>query len=132
MEQHVRTLAHLYIFVGVFGGLAALILLISFGGFNGIMLATDRADFASGPLVQVMRFFGSGLTLMMLVLAVPTVAVGMGLLRLRTWARSLGMVISTLQLANFPVGTAVAVYGFWVLMSQETDPLFDQPPPSGS
>lgn len=132
MEQHVRNLAHLYIFVGVLGGLAALILLISFGGFNGIMLATDRADFASGPLVQVMRFFGSGLTLVMLVLAAPTVAVGMGLLRLRTWARSLGMVISTLQLANFPVGTMVALYGFWVLMSQETDPLFDQPPPSSS
>lgn len=131
MEQHVRNLAHLYIMVGVLGGLAALILLISLGGFSGIMLATDRAEFASGPLVQVIRFFGSGLTMIMLLLAGPTVAVGVGLLRLRTWARSLGMVISTLQLANFPFGTAVAVYGFWVLMSQETDPLFDQPPPSG-
>lgn len=128
MEQHVRMLAYFYMVVGVLGGLIALILLIWLGGFEGIMAVAERADFASGPFLQVLRFLGSGLTVIMLLLAVPSVIVGVGLLNFRGWARSLAMVISTLQLANFPLGTGLALYSFWVLMSQETEPLFTDPP----
>ena len=124
MESHVRGLGILYVIVGVVGGLAALILLISFGGFGGLMIEAERADFASGPMVQVIRFFGSGITAMMLLLAIPSVVVGLGIMKFRPWARSLSMVVSTLHLANIPVGTVLALYSFWVLMSPETEPLF--------
>ena len=124
METHVRGLGIMYVGVGVLGGLAALILLISFGGFSGLMIQAERAEFASGPMVQVIRFFGSGVIAMMLLLAIPSVAVGLGLMKFRPWARSLSMVIATLHLANIPVGTVLALYSFWVLMSPETEPLF--------
>jgi hypothetical protein len=56
--------------------------------------------------LQVLRFLGSGLTLIMLLLAAPSVVAGVGLLSFKSWARSLAMVVSTLQLANFPLGTS--------------------------
>jgi hypothetical protein len=124
METHVRFLGILYVGLGVLGGLAALILLISLGGFSGLMIQVERSDFASGPMVQVIRFFGSGITALMLLLAIPSVAVGVGLMKFRPWARSLSMVVSTLHLVNIPVGTVLALYSFWVLMSPETEPLF--------
>ncbi|MBY0505254.1 MAG: hypothetical protein K2X03_15175 [Bryobacteraceae bacterium] len=114
----------MYVVVGVLGGLAALILLISFGGFGGLMVQAERADFASGPMVQVIRFFGSGIIGIMLLLAIPSVVVGLGLMKFNPWARALSMVVATLHLANIPIGTVLAIYSFWVLMSPETEPLF--------
>lgn len=128
MESHLRFLAILYILVGVIGGIAALLVLIFMGGFSGISLYAERSDLVSGPLVQVLRFFGIFLTTLMLALAVPSVLSGMGILRYRTWARPLAMVVSVLQLANLPLGTILALYSFWVLMSPESEPLFSNPP----
>ncbi len=127
MESHVKVLGILYVGLGVLGGLAALILLISFGGFSGLMVQAERSDFVSGPMVQVIRFFGGGITAVMLLLAIPSVVVGLGLMKFRPWARSLSMVVATLHIVNIPFGTILALYSFWVLMSPETEPLFSPP-----
>jgi hypothetical protein len=34
------------------------------------------------------------------------------------------MVVCALMLAEFPIGTLLAVYGFWVVLSPEVEPLF--------
>jgi hypothetical protein len=128
MESHLRFLAILYILVGVIGGIAALLVLVFMGGFGGITLYAERSDLVSGPLVQVLRFFGIFLTSLMLLLAVPSVLAGMGILKFRSWGRPLAMVVSVLQLANIPLGTILALYSFWVLMSPESEPLFSNPP----
>jgi hypothetical protein len=61
---------------------------------------------------------------LLLILMVPTIALGVGLLNYRVWARSIGTVIAIIELLNFPLGTVLGVYALWVLMSPETDPLF--------
>lgn len=63
-------------------------------------------------------------TLCMAVLAIPYIVTGAALLRLKPWARSFGMIVSTLGLINIPLGTAVGLYGLTVLMSPEADALF--------
>jgi hypothetical protein len=128
MESHLRFLGILYILVGIIGGIFALLVLIFMGGYSGIGLWAERSDLVSGPMVQVMRFFGMFLTTLMLVLSVPSVMAGMGILKYRTWARPLAMVVSVLQLANIPLGTIISLYSFWVLMSPESEPLFSNPP----
>lgn len=128
MESHLRFLAILYILLGVIGGIFALLLLIFMGGYSGIGLYADRSDLVSASMVQVLRFFGMFLTTLMLVLAVPSVMAGMGILKYKPWARPLAMVVSVLQLANIPLGTILALYSFWVLMSPESEPLFTNPP----
>ena len=105
-----------------------MILLVFLGGFEGIMNAAEKADFASAQMVQVLRFLGMSVILVMLLLAPPSVAAGMGLLKFKSWARSLAMVVSVLQIANIPMGTMLSLYSFWVLMSPETEPLFTNPP----
>jgi hypothetical protein len=40
-------------------------------------------------------------------------------LQYRSWARTFATIVAVLLLFHFPIGTAVAVYAFWVLFSQE-------------
>ena len=44
---------------------------------------------------------------------------GIGLLRHRDWARILTLVLAAMMLLAFPFGTAIGVYAFWVLLSNQ-------------
>jgi hypothetical protein len=57
--------------------------------------------------------------ILFLLIALPSIAAGVGLLRYRTWGRGLTLVLSFLRLLEFPFGTATAVYSFWILLSQD-------------
>ena len=57
-------------------------------------------------------------------LSVPGLAVGIGLVKFKEWARILGLVLSALNLLNVPFGTILGGYGLWVLLNKETEPLF--------
>jgi hypothetical protein len=61
---------------------------------------------------------------LMAVLAIPHVVAGIGLMRFKPWARPFGMILLTFSLLNVPLGTAVGLYGLWVLMSPEADEVF--------
>lgn len=113
MEAHVKTLGLLTILMGGFGGLAGLIF---FGLFAG-----PSAAAAYGPVIG---YVVTGWMLLMLILAIPAILIGIGLLSFRPWARSVGTVVAILELLNFPLGTLLGVYALWVLMSAEADPLF--------
>ena len=63
----------------------------------------------------------------MLTLSVPSIIAGVGLLKRRSWARILTIVLSVLNLINIPFGTLLGIYGLWVLLSQNTAPLFGAP-----
>ena len=63
---------------------------------------------------------------MVVVLSLPGIIAGIGLLKLQPWARILAIVISALNLLNVPIGTALGVYGLWVLLQAETERLFAQ------
>ena len=99
--------------MGGFGGLAAGVFFLLFAG------PATAASY--GPLVG---FAITGWMWLMLILTLPAIVLGIGLLNLRPWARSTGTVIAILEILNFPLGTAFAIYALWVLMSPETDPLF--------
>jgi hypothetical protein len=53
------------------------------------------------------------------ILSVPGIIGGIWLLRRREWARILTMVVGALGLINIPLGTALGVYTFWVLIQDE-------------
>ena len=103
----------MHILVGGFGGLASIIF---FGLFAGASTAA-----AYGPLIG---YTLTGWMALLLILMLPTIALGVGLLNYRPWARSIGTVIAIVELLNFPLGTVLGVYALWVLLSPETDPLF--------
>jgi hypothetical protein len=54
-----------------------------------------------------------------LALAAGVAAAGIGLLQYRNWGRTLAIIMAVFLLFHFPIGTAFAIYAFWVLFSQE-------------
>jgi hypothetical protein len=120
METHVKVLGVLHIVCGIMGVLGALVLMVIFGGVAGLVGADADPDAAIAvPIIGV-----TGAVLVVFVLLFSEVFIGFGLYRLRPWARMGGLVWSILELFAIPVGTAIGIYGLWVLFSKETERLF--------
>src|SRR5262249_48565211 len=129
METHVKVFAVLQVALSALCLLVALGLTLVFIGGFGAASVSDNPDVAIAlPFIGVT---GVALVSFLLALALPGIITGIGLLRLRPWARVLGIVLSILWLIWFPLGTIIGVYGLWVLFSKDTERLFAvQPSPT--
>ena len=116
MQSHVRILGTLFIVFGILIAIIGLFLLAIISG-AGLISGDQTAMFVTGTVGLVLGG-------MFFVFSIPTIMTGIGLRQHREWARILALVIATLNLLNFPFGTALAVYAFWVLLSAESAPLF--------
>lgn len=125
MRTHVKVLGVLQILLGALGVMAALLFMLVFGGAAGLVGASAQPDEAA-IAVPIIGVVGTGLSFFILALSIPGIVVGIGLLNFRPWARILGIVLSILLLIHFPIGTAIGVYGLWVLLTGETEKLFEQ------
>ncbi len=126
MLTHVKVLGVLHIIFGALGLLAALVLLFLFGGLAGLIQTADQSG-DSFVGAGVLGLIGLIVFIVLLVLSLPGLIAGIGLLNLRPWARVLGIVISALDLLHVPLGTALGIYGLWVLLSNQTEALFRNP-----
>jgi hypothetical protein len=108
--------------------LGALILAAIFA-FGGTMAGlSGQNDPDALVAIGIMGVIGTGVLVLCLLFSVPGFLAGWGLLKIKPWARILTIVLSAINLVNFPVGTAVGAYGLWVLLNQETEALFRRPP----
>ena len=122
MDTHVKVLAVLEIAMSAFGLLGAVVLMVIFGGAMGLVGASGDSDAAFAlPLIGLT---GMALVAFLLVMSLPGFVVGIGLLKLRPWARVAGIVMSIIGMMFVPFGTALGIYGLWVLFSRETEQLF--------
>lgn len=128
METHVKVLGVLNIILGGMGVMAALIILLIFGGTAGIVGATAHGDPEARFVVPLLSAIGGGLFFLIIALSVPGIIAGIGLLKFRPWARILTIILSVLNLLHIPFGTAVGIYGLWVLLSRDTERLFAEQP----
>jgi hypothetical protein len=130
MVSHVKVLGILHIVFGALGILVALGLLLLFGGLAGVIgVAGDTARENRAAAAGVLSIIGAVVFFVILLLSLPGLIAGIGLLQFRPWGRILGIVISALDLIHVPFGTALGVYGLWVLLSNETEALFRDPAP---
>ena len=131
MDKHVRTLAILNIATGIVGLVAAVGILYFGGGKDGL-LNISRAEKAAGgvPLISmpISGLYGLGVSIYMILIAVPLVVTGIGLHKFQPWSRWSGIAVNGLNILNVPVGTVLGLYALWVLMSEEVEPLFDERP----
>lgn len=111
LELHINVLGWLYLlssFVFLVLGVVGLIFMA------GIGLATED------PVAfQILGIVGISGAIFFTLLALPGLAAGYGLLRRYSWARVLALIVAFFNLANFPVGTAIGVYTFVVLLQAE-------------
>ena len=54
-----------------------------------------------------------------LLMALPGIAAGIGLIMRKRWSRIVALIVNALGVFNFPFGTALTAYTFWVLMKDE-------------
>jgi hypothetical protein len=128
MQQHIKILAVLHIVFGGLGLFAALIVLMVFGGVAGIVHMSDTTQ--DGVLGgAVVGLIGAVIVGIVMVISLPGLIAGIGLLTFQPWARILTIVLSVIELPGFPFHTALGIYGLWVLLSNEGAALFDRPVP---
>ena len=127
MVSHVKLLAWLNIIYGGLLALAGLVVFLIMGGIAGLVGATSTGDdrVAAVPILGVI---GGFVFIILLVLSIPSIATGIGLLQFKPWARIVGIVLSALHLPGVPFGTALGIYGLWVLLNRETEALFQSAP----
>jgi hypothetical protein len=126
MATHVKVLGVLYIAVSALSLLAAVFLLLAIGGAAAIVgVAAEPGD--AIVALPILGIGGTALAAMLTILALPGLVTGWGLLHFRPWARILGLVLSILNLLNVPFGTALGIYGLWVLLTRDTERLFTVP-----
>ena len=123
MTTHVKVLGVLYIVFGALGVCAALFLGLSLGIAGGVVgTAADVEDAAVA--LPIIGIAGTALVVFLLAVSLPGLITGIGLLKFQPWARIVGIVLAAINLISFPFGTALGIYGLWVLLNKETEALF--------
>ena len=123
MTTHVKVLGWLHIAFGGMLALAGVSMLLLFGGLAGIVGMSAHTPDAR-IAVPILSGIGGLVCIVLTALAIPGIVTGAGLLKFAPWARILAIVLSALHLLNVPLGTALGVYGLWVLTKPETEALF--------
>lgn len=111
MAPHLTMLAVFYALTSV-GELLGALLLFGVAGMSAFL-----PEPLSALLVGVV---GTALGMFLLLLALPGLLLAWGLATRRSWAVPLGWVLGVLNLLNFPIGTLLGLYTFWVLSFDET------------
>ena len=123
LDTHVKVLGWLYILS------SALMLVMGFLGllfFAGIGLlsaieSTEPEAFAILTILGTLGLIFFGL------LSLPGLAAGYGLLKHKSWGRILALIVGIFKIFNFPLGTALAIYTFWVLIQDDANAYFAVP-----
>lgn len=116
METHVNVIAALRIGFSILGliiGIVLFIILYIVGNVTGDHDARI-----------VLTIIANVLMVIFVLLSIPGIIAGIGLFRRKEWARILTLILSALDLANIPIGTALGAYSIWVLVQPDTIDLF--------
>ena len=126
MATHVKVLGWFFIVFGAFYVCLAFFSSMILGLIATMVGSQGGEDAAIG--VGVLGFAGAAAFIFLLAIGIPGIITGIGLLKLRPWARIVGIVLSAINLINIPFGTILGVYGLWILLNKETETLFSGQP----
>jgi hypothetical protein len=123
VRDHIKLLGILNIIMGGITALIGIVVLLLFGGAAGLIATRvqDALDpehvMLAAPIVMIIGLCIAGF---LLILSAPAIIGGWGLIKGKSWSRVLMIVISALHLLSFPVGTALGIYGLWVLLNEQS------------
>lgn len=120
IENHVTLLGILNIvwgFLGVAGAMAIVTIMV----LPAILANMSREHYymrvppEGCAALGIVGIIGTSIAGFMLLVFLPTIVGGIGLLLKKSWARILVIIVSIVHLLAFPLGTALGIYGLWVL-----------------
>jgi cytochrome bd-type quinol oxidase subunit 1 len=110
-DKHITLVAILHI---VYHSLTLFVGIVLFALLSTIGCLADDPQAA-----QVLVIVGTSLAVFFIVLSVPGIIGGIGLLQRKEWGRIMTIVIGALSLMDIPMGTALGIYTFWALMQDD-------------
>jgi len=125
MRDHIRILGILNIIMGSLTAAIGVFVLLAMGTIVGFITAAVASGSASGdardaagaaPFIGVIGVIAAAF---FIALGLPSIIGGWGLMHYRPWSRVLMIVLSAFHLFSVPLGTALGIYGLWVLLSTE-------------
>jgi hypothetical protein len=116
MQKHVTLLGALFIGYNVIGLVAGTAVVALFSAVSQMVRDPQAAVVLTAFAVSIGTF--------LIVLSVPGLVAGIGLLRGAGWARVLALIVGAFDLLRIPLGTALGIYTLWVLLQDETIQLF--------
>ena len=122
LERHVPILGWLHVAGGVLFVVTGLFI---FTFFTGIGVASGEAE-----AMRILGIIGFSVGSFLIVMGLPGLAAGYGLLKRKPWARMLTLVLGILNLINFPLGTIMGVYTLWVLLDDRAIAYFEELEPA--
>ena len=117
MDKHITLVAALNIGFGFLGFLLGAFFFIAIVG--GGMISGDPEAIAITSLV------GSLLAGFFVILSIPSIVGGFGLLKRKSWARIVIFIVAVFDLFAFPIGTLLGIYELWVMLEPETAKLLN-------
>ena len=109
MKKHINILGSLFLVISI--------VMIIVGFVTHYMLGTMKPP--GGIPWDMGDLFG----LIILLISLPQLICGYGLLTKKSWSRIFGIILSCLSLLSIPIGTVIGIYGLWVLFKDETKEL---------
>ena len=125
MTRHIDLLAVFYQMWGALALVAGAAVLVLAAGALAIVTSAERAALGPDVAASVTVVFFSLFAVGALAWGGIHLWTGFSLRAHKAWARLVGLALAVLNLFFLPVGTALAVYTFWVLLSNETRRLFE-------
>ena len=119
MNKQLRILGTIFIVYHAFALLLGLFFII---GVPMIMTAYLQPSQLVGPLLIIPQVIGG----ILLLLALPGIIGGYGLLERKPWGRIVCLIVACLDFLNFPLGSALCVYAFIILMDDEVIDCFSR------
>ena len=111
MERHINIVAAIQLgfsILGIIIGIFVYILLFVIGGF------VDESQAQTVIFIIAKIAFG-----FIIILSLPGIIAGIGLLKRKEWARVLSLILGVIDLINFPLGTAIGIYTIWAMVQPE-------------
>ena len=119
LRQHILILGWLHLAAA---GCAVLI-----GGFVFFVLSVIGLAIHDHEVSPILGIVGAAVAGFLVLLSLPGLLAGYGLLRRKPWARILAIVVGALHLYNIPIGTVLGIYTFVILADARAEDLFRSP-----
>lgn len=122
MTTHVKVLGVLFLVSAGFLALLAVAIPLGLGLVTALIGQSGDPDAATG--MAVMGLVGTGLSIFFGLCAAVWGICGYGVLKHKSWARIFAIILSAMSLVKIPFGTALGIYGLWIMFNKETEAMF--------
>jgi hypothetical protein len=119
IEQHVPILGVLHLVGGAMTALIGVSVFLFLSAL-GVAVQDEVAP-------RILGLIGIAVGALLVVLSVPSLVAGYGLLKRWSWARGLAIAVGILNLINVPIGTIIGIYTLIVLLSSSAEGYFASP-----